>query len=78
GRQDGSESQAVAVAMAGRLRELLRDLPPENRASLQYLLRHLRRPASSRLSSSTTAWSSRRSRRRPPGARTSHPTSEPR
>ncbi|XP_069914545.1 rho GTPase-activating protein 45 isoform X2 [Oryctolagus cuniculus] len=43
GRQDGAEGQAAAVAMAGRLRELLRDLPPENRASLQYLLRHLRR-----------------------------------
>ncbi|XP_077834834.1 rho GTPase-activating protein 45 isoform X4 [Macaca mulatta] len=43
GRQDGSESEAVMVAMAGRLRELLRDLPLENRASLQYLLRHLRR-----------------------------------
>ncbi|KAL0612358.1 Rho GTPase-activating protein 45 [Plecturocebus cupreus] len=43
GRQDGSESDAAVVAMAGRLRELLRDLPPDNRASLQYLLRHLRR-----------------------------------
>ncbi|XP_019064721.1 rho GTPase-activating protein 45 isoform X4 [Fukomys damarensis] len=42
-RQDGSESEAAAVAMAGRLRELLRDLPPENQATLQYLLRHLRR-----------------------------------
>nr|XP_035141712.2 rho GTPase-activating protein 45 isoform X2 [Callithrix jacchus] len=43
GRHDGSESDAAVVAMAGRLRELLRDLPPDNRASLQYLLRHLRR-----------------------------------
>ncbi|XP_062967505.1 rho GTPase-activating protein 45 isoform X1 [Cynocephalus volans] len=43
GRQDGSESEVAAAAMAGRLRELLRDLPPENRATLQYLLRHLRR-----------------------------------
>ncbi|KAK2086832.1 Rho GTPase-activating protein 45 [Saguinus oedipus] len=43
GRQDGSENDAAVVAMAGRLRELLRDLPPDNRASLQYLLRHLRR-----------------------------------
>ncbi|KAK2505947.1 hypothetical protein MC885_001355 [Smutsia gigantea] len=43
GRPDVAESEAAAVAMAGRLRELLQDLPPENRASLQYLLRHLRR-----------------------------------
>uniref|UniRef100_A0A8C8YZB3 Rho GTPase-activating protein 45 n=1 Tax=Prolemur simus TaxID=1328070 RepID=A0A8C8YZB3_PROSS len=43
GRQDGSESEVAAVAMACRLRELLQDLPPENRATLQYLLRHLRR-----------------------------------
>ncbi|EHB16946.1 Minor histocompatibility protein HA-1 [Heterocephalus glaber] len=42
-RQDGSESEAAAMAMAGRLRELLRDLPPENQATLRYLLRHLRR-----------------------------------
>ncbi|XP_023572749.1 rho GTPase-activating protein 45 isoform X3 [Octodon degus] len=42
-RQDGSQSEAAALAMAGRLRELLRDLPQENRATLQYLLRHLRR-----------------------------------
>ncbi|XP_016065173.1 PREDICTED: minor histocompatibility protein HA-1 isoform X2 [Miniopterus natalensis] len=40
---DTAESEAVAMAMVGRLRELLRDLPSENRASLQYLLRHLRR-----------------------------------
>ncbi|KAM7142075.1 rho GTPase-activating protein 45 isoform 4-T4 [Molossus nigricans] len=40
---DEAESEAVAMAMVGRLRELLSDLPPENRASLQYLLRHLRR-----------------------------------
>ncbi|XP_007952787.1 rho GTPase-activating protein 45 [Orycteropus afer afer] len=43
GRPDSGESGAVPAAMAGRLRELLRDLPPENRATLQYLLRHLRR-----------------------------------
>ncbi|KAM9686398.1 rho GTPase-activating protein 45 isoform 3-T3 [Trichechus inunguis] len=47
GRPDSGESEAVPVAtvtaMAVRLRELLRDLPPENRATLQYLLRHLRR-----------------------------------
>nr|XP_044990946.1 rho GTPase-activating protein 45 [Jaculus jaculus] len=43
GRQDGSENEAVNVAMVGRLRELLRDLPAENQATLQYLLRHLRR-----------------------------------
>lgn len=42
-RQDRSQSEAAAVAMAGRLRELLQDLPWENRATLQYLLRHLRR-----------------------------------
>ncbi|XP_008148921.2 rho GTPase-activating protein 45 [Eptesicus fuscus] len=40
---DMAESEAVAMAMVGRLRELLRDLPSENRASLQYLLQHLRR-----------------------------------
>ncbi|CAK6445718.1 unnamed protein product [Pipistrellus nathusii] len=40
---DAAESEAVAMVMVGRLRELLRDLPPENRASLQYLLQHLRR-----------------------------------
>ncbi|XP_057397781.1 rho GTPase-activating protein 45 isoform X2 [Balaenoptera acutorostrata] len=43
GRPDVTEREAVAVAMAGRLRELLRDLPPENWATLQYLMRHLRR-----------------------------------
>ena len=43
GRQDGSESDAAALAMVGRLRELMRDLPAENRATLLYLLRHLRR-----------------------------------
>lgn len=43
GRQDGSESEAAAAVMVGRLRELLRDLPAENLATLQYLLRHLRR-----------------------------------
>ncbi|XP_054983156.1 rho GTPase-activating protein 45 isoform X1 [Sorex araneus] len=43
GRLDAAESEAAAVAMASRLRELLRDLPHENRATLQYLLRHLRR-----------------------------------
>lgn len=43
GRQDGSESEAATVAMVGRLRELMRDLPAENRATLLYLLRHLRR-----------------------------------
>lgn len=42
-RQDAPDSEAAAVAMAGRLRELLWDLPQENRATLQYLLRHLRR-----------------------------------
>ncbi|XP_036170104.1 rho GTPase-activating protein 45 isoform X3 [Myotis myotis] len=40
---DVAESEAVAMAMVGRLRELLRDLPSENKASLQYLLQHLRR-----------------------------------
>ncbi|XP_069864496.1 rho GTPase-activating protein 45 isoform X2 [Dipodomys merriami] len=43
GRQDGSESEAATEAMVGRLRELLQDLPAKNRATLQYLLRHLRR-----------------------------------
>ncbi|XP_059248589.1 rho GTPase-activating protein 45 [Mustela nigripes] len=43
GRADPAETEAAAVAMAGRLRELLQDLPPENRATLTYLLRHLRR-----------------------------------
>ncbi|XP_059774975.1 rho GTPase-activating protein 45 isoform X4 [Balaenoptera ricei] len=43
GRPDVTEREAVAVAMAGRLRELLRDLPPENWGTLQYLMRHLRR-----------------------------------
>ncbi|XP_058138204.1 rho GTPase-activating protein 45 isoform X2 [Dasypus novemcinctus] len=43
GRPAGAESEAALAAMAGQLRELLRDLPPENRATLQYLLRHLRR-----------------------------------
>ncbi|KAF6092283.1 Rho GTPase activating protein 45 [Phyllostomus discolor] len=38
-----AEREAVDVAMVGRLREILSDLPSENRASLQYLLRHLRR-----------------------------------
>lgn len=38
---DVAGSEAVDVAMVGRLRELLGDLPFENRASLQYLLRHL-------------------------------------
>ncbi|XP_012585309.1 PREDICTED: minor histocompatibility protein HA-1 isoform X2 [Condylura cristata] len=43
GRPDVGASEAAAVTMAGQLRELLRELPPENRATLQYLLRHLRR-----------------------------------
>ncbi|XP_021497593.1 rho GTPase-activating protein 45 isoform X2 [Meriones unguiculatus] len=43
GRQDGAESEAATLTMAGRLRELMRDLPAENRATLLYLLRHLRR-----------------------------------
>ncbi|XP_017654657.1 rho GTPase-activating protein 45 isoform X2 [Nannospalax galili] len=43
GRQNGSESEAAALAMVGRLRELMQDLPAENRATLQHLLRHLRR-----------------------------------
>ncbi|XP_021090529.1 rho GTPase-activating protein 45 isoform X2 [Mesocricetus auratus] len=43
GRQDGSQSEAATAAMVGRLRELTRDLPAENRATLLYLLRHLRR-----------------------------------
>ncbi|XP_022381656.1 rho GTPase-activating protein 45 isoform X2 [Enhydra lutris kenyoni] len=43
GRADPAETEAAAMAMAGRLRELLQDLPPENRATLTYLLRHLRR-----------------------------------
>ncbi|XP_042833446.1 rho GTPase-activating protein 45 isoform X1 [Panthera tigris] len=43
GRPDAAESEAAAVAMAGRLRERLQGLPPENRATLRYLLRHLRR-----------------------------------
>lgn len=43
GRQDGSESEVATLTMAGRLRELMRDLPAENRATLLYLLRHLRR-----------------------------------
>ncbi|XP_057564832.1 rho GTPase-activating protein 45 isoform X2 [Hippopotamus amphibius kiboko] len=43
GRLDATEKEAVAVAMAGRLRELLRDLPRENCATLRYLVRHLRR-----------------------------------
>ncbi|XP_032322041.1 rho GTPase-activating protein 45 isoform X3 [Camelus ferus] len=43
GQLDATEREAAAVAMAGRLRELLRDLPAENRATLRYLMRHLRR-----------------------------------
>ncbi|KAG8519195.1 Rho GTPase-activating protein 45 [Galemys pyrenaicus] len=43
GRPDVAASEAAAITMAGRLRELLKELPPENRATLQYLLRHLRR-----------------------------------
>ncbi|XP_023500082.1 rho GTPase-activating protein 45 isoform X2 [Equus caballus] len=43
GRPDVAESEAAAVAMAGRLRELLQDLPSENWATLRYLLGHLRR-----------------------------------
>ncbi|XP_052021828.1 rho GTPase-activating protein 45 isoform X3 [Apodemus sylvaticus] len=43
GRQDGSESETATLAMVGRLRELMRALPAENRATLVYLLRHLRR-----------------------------------
>ncbi|XP_049732073.1 rho GTPase-activating protein 45 isoform X1 [Elephas maximus indicus] len=43
GRSDSGGSVAAMVAMAGRLGELLRDLPPQNRATLQYLLQHLRR-----------------------------------
>ncbi|XP_060037446.1 rho GTPase-activating protein 45 isoform X2 [Erinaceus europaeus] len=43
GRPDAETSEAAALAMAGRLRELLRELPRENRATLQYLLGHLRR-----------------------------------
>lgn len=45
GRPEVAENEAAvaAIAMASRLRELLRDLPQENRATLQYLLRHLRR-----------------------------------
>ncbi|XP_037360803.1 rho GTPase-activating protein 45 isoform X2 [Talpa occidentalis] len=43
GRPDVAASEAASIAMAGRLRDLLRELPPENRATLQYLLRHLRR-----------------------------------
>ncbi|CAH6779323.1 rho GTPase-activating protein 45 isoform X2 [Phodopus roborovskii] len=42
-RQEGSESEDATLAMVGRLRELMRDLPTENRATLLYLLRHLRR-----------------------------------
>ncbi|XP_076977502.1 rho GTPase-activating protein 45 isoform X2 [Tamandua tetradactyla] len=45
GRPGGAESEAGTLAMAGPLRELLQDLPPENWATLQYLLRHLRRVA---------------------------------
>nr|XP_020030678.1 minor histocompatibility protein HA-1 isoform X2 [Castor canadensis] len=41
GWQDGSENEAAAAVMVGRLRELLRDLPVENFATLQCLLRHL-------------------------------------
>nr|BAE41670.1 unnamed protein product [Mus musculus] len=43
GRQGGSESEAATLAMVGRLRELMQDLPAENRATLLYLLKHLRR-----------------------------------
>ncbi|KAM5238910.1 rho GTPase-activating protein 45 [Ctenodactylus gundi] len=42
-RPAGSDSEAAVASMVGRLRELLQDLPPENRATLKYLLRHLRR-----------------------------------
>ncbi|XP_038596325.1 rho GTPase-activating protein 45 isoform X2 [Tachyglossus aculeatus] len=37
------ELERDLMAMAGKLRELLLELPPENRATLKYLLRHLRR-----------------------------------
>lgn len=43
GRLGATESEAAAMAMAGRLRELLQDLPRENWATLRYLMRHLRR-----------------------------------
>ncbi|XP_025148580.3 rho GTPase-activating protein 45 isoform X3 [Bubalus bubalis] len=43
GRPDATEREAAAMVMASRLRELLRDLPRENWATLRYLMRHLRR-----------------------------------
>ncbi|XP_007489438.1 rho GTPase-activating protein 45 isoform X2 [Monodelphis domestica] len=44
GRGDGGkDKERDAEAMAGRLRDLLKELPQENRATLQYLIRHLRR-----------------------------------
>lgn len=43
GRPDATEREAAAMAMASRLRELLRDLPRDNWATLRYLMRHLRR-----------------------------------
>lgn len=41
GRPDATEREAAAMAMASRLRELLRDLPRDNWATLRYLMRHL-------------------------------------
>ncbi|XP_044527633.1 rho GTPase-activating protein 45 [Gracilinanus agilis] len=44
GRGDTSkDKERDAEAMASRLRDLLKELPQENRATLQYLIRHLRR-----------------------------------
>ncbi|NWI93827.1 HMHA1 protein, partial [Pitta sordida] len=39
----GADTDPVVLSLVLRLRELLKELPPENMATLQYLLQHLRR-----------------------------------
>ncbi|MEE6487492.1 hypothetical protein FKM82_014919 [Ascaphus truei] len=39
----GPETEPEVLALVLRLRELLQELPPENRSTLQYLVQHLRR-----------------------------------
>ncbi|XP_036625374.1 rho GTPase-activating protein 45 isoform X2 [Trichosurus vulpecula] len=44
GRTESSrDKEQDTEAMTSRLRDLLKELPPENKATLQYLIRHLRR-----------------------------------
>lgn len=39
----GADTEQVVLSLVLKLRELLKELPPENMATLQYLLQHLRR-----------------------------------